>query len=184
MRDTVDHLLREVKDKRPRGPTVPLNFKKFYLTTYNTFMFLGFFGLLLTMFRAYYYEGPDSIPKTYERVGATFRLIQFLQTLEIVHAAVGVVRSSPLSCALQILGRLTVLHIVHFQPFLHDTPMVFYLFIVWSLVELIRYPFYVGQVQGFVPKPLKILRHTSWIPLYPLGFALEVLILIRGTVER
>ncbi|XP_055339600.1 very-long-chain (3R)-3-hydroxyacyl-CoA dehydratase-like [Paramacrobiotus metropolitanus] len=180
MKNTVDELLKNIKDKRPNFREPGLDFKKMYLTAYNTFMLLGFFGIFVSLIRNYVQEGSDFYQRTYHTVGLNVRIMQIAQCAEIVHAALGLVKTSPLSSLLQSTGRLVALHVIVFEPYLQTLPAVYWLFVAWSAVELIRYPYYLAQLHGYVPEMLKVLRYTSWIVLYPMGMILEAIIYLQA----
>ena len=72
---------------------------------------------------------------------------------------------------------------------MQNKPLVYYLFFVWSLIEVVRYPYYFLNLildgQGklkFYFQWIQWLRYTIWIPLYPLGVLCEGLIIIRNIV--
>ncbi|KAI4458399.1 ptpla domain protein [Holotrichia oblita] len=51
---------------------------------------------------------------------------------------------------------------------------------VWSAVEIVRYPYYITQLYKTENKILTWLRYSIWIPLYPLGFLCEGIIVLRS----
>jgi very-long-chain (3R)-3-hydroxyacyl-CoA dehydratase len=65
------------------------------------------------------------------------------------------------------------------EPRMWEKPVVFYLFLIWSSVELVRYPYYVSELLKINSGPLVWLRYTIWIPLYPLGFLCEGVVILR-----
>ena len=76
--------------------------------------------------------------------------------------------------SVQVLGRNFILFgLILQEPRLQERPVVFYLFLVWGAVELVRYPYYVLQSAGREVPVVTWLRYTAWIPLYPLGILLE-----------
>ncbi len=48
---------------------------------------------------------------------------------------------------LQVSGRaITIFLLIDAEPRMHDKPVVFYLFAVYSTIELVRYPYYMLRV--------------------------------------
>ena len=186
MKASIDSLLKDMINKKPKVTQVPVELKKMYLTAYNCFMLIGFFGIFVSLLKNYFLHGSEFYSRTYSTVGTNVRIMQYAQFLEVLHAIFGLVRSSPLTAFLQAFGRLMVLHLIHFQPHLHSMPVVFWLFVCWSAVEVIRYPYYLSmaQVNGMMPKVTKVLRYTTWMFFYPAGMMLETIILLQGRVKR
>ncbi len=95
---------------------------------------------------------------------------QLLAIMEVVHAFVGFVRTSPLTTFIQVFGRLQVLLIHHnIIPEARDSfgniPMV----LAWSSVEIVRYLFLALNVIGIAPYPLLWLRYSLFYVIYPIG---------------
>lgn len=68
--------------------------------------------------------------------------------------------------------------IIYPEPRMYTKEVVWFLFLTWSAVELIRYPYYVCATLKRQIGFLTWLRYTVWIPLYPLGFVLEGLVML------
>ena len=118
---------------------------------------------------------------TYQAVGSAMKFIQILQFLEVMHPMFGYVKGSPFIPFLQISGRAFILFfMIEAEPRMQTKPVVFYVFTVWSLIEVIRYPYYLSQLLNVKIPILKWLRYTIWIPLYPLGFLCESIIILRN----
>lgn len=93
----------------------------------------------------------------------------------------GVVKTGVMAPFIQVFGRNMVLFlIVVAHKELHKQAAVFGLFLVWSLIEVVRYPFYISQVVNKRIEPLIWLRYTMWIPLYPLGIFFEGTLIWRA----
>lgn len=95
---------------------------------------------------------------------------QLLAIMEVAHAILGIVRTSPITTFIQVLGRLQVLLIHHnIVPEARDSfgniPMV----LAWSSVEIVRYLFLALNVIGVAPFPLLWLRYSLFYILYPIG---------------
>ncbi|XP_017011742.2 very-long-chain (3R)-3-hydroxyacyl-CoA dehydratase 3 [Drosophila takahashii] len=155
--------------------------KKVYMIFYNLAMFVGYLYIMVVMGVLYYRDGPDSIGKTYANVGNAFKFIQLLQYLEVMHPIFGYTKGGAVVPFFQVSGRNFILFLmIDMEPRMHAKPVVFYVFIIWSLVELVRYPFYLAQLLGREVGLLTWLRYTIWIPLYPMGILCEGIIVLRN----
>jgi len=98
-----------------------------------------------------------------------------------MHPLFGYTKSSMLVSLLQTGGRAFVLFfMIDAETRMQTKPVVFYLFLIWSSVEIIRYPYYITQLLNIEISFLTWLRYTIWIPLYPLGFVCEGIIMLRN----
>ncbi|XP_032457741.1 very-long-chain (3R)-3-hydroxyacyl-CoA dehydratase isoform X1 [Nasonia vitripennis] len=173
--DMYDHLHKEEFGYRKE------DYKKVYLIFYNLFQCIGFIYILSVMGIRYYRDGSDSIRHTYEVVGNPMKFIQILQILEIMHLVFDYTRGNPLITTLQVGGRAFILFfMIEAEPRMQTKPVVFYIFLVWSVVEVIRYPYYMTNLLNVKISALTWLRYTIWMPLYPLGFVFEGIIVLRN----
>ncbi|KYN00031.1 PREDICTED: very-long-chain (3R)-3-hydroxyacyl-CoA dehydratase isoform X1 [Cyphomyrmex costatus] len=157
------------------------DFTKVYLVIYNLCQFVGFIYVFAVMAIKYSRDGPDSMKETFDAVGNPLKFIQLLQFLEIMHPLFGYTKSSVLVSFLQTGGRGFMLFcMIDAEPRMQTKPVVFYLFLIWSTVEIIRYPYYITQLLNIKISFLTWLRYTIWIPLYPLGFICEGIIMLRN----
>lgn len=157
------------------------NYKEVYLLIYNLFQFVGFAFIFSVLSIQYYRDGPDAMVQAYESVGHAMKFVQLLQFLEVMHVMFGYTKGGMLAPFLQTFGRAFVLFcMIDAEPRMHAKPVVFYLFMIWSSVELIRYPYYISQLYSLNIYALTWLRYTIWIPLYPLGVLCEGVIILRN----
>ncbi|TYJ56815.1 hypothetical protein B9479_002425 [Cryptococcus floricola] len=114
-------------------------------------------------------------------LGCWTKGIQSLAVLEIVHAALGLVRSPVGTVTSQVFSRVyTVWGVVEAVPQItHDSPLFTTMLLAWSIAEVVRYSFYTLTLlpPASVPSPiaslLTWLRYTSFLVLYPLGAGSE-----------
>uniref|UniRef100_A0A0E0DSH9 Very-long-chain (3R)-3-hydroxyacyl-CoA dehydratase n=1 Tax=Oryza meridionalis TaxID=40149 RepID=A0A0E0DSH9_9ORYZ len=158
-----------------------------YLLSYNSVQALGWFVALLRLL-------PCPVHSSYAVASDLTWAI-----LETIHAAIGLVHTSPLLAFLQWGGRthfvLAVVRqipevgrsgdfcfvwngrILHFCGILggielihvQSSPSVFITFMAWSISEVIRYSHYALTTLKVCPPWLTYLRYTAFIPLYPIG---------------
>ncbi|KAJ0175249.1 hypothetical protein K1T71_009390 [Dendrolimus kikuchii] len=155
--------------------------KKVYLILYNLFQFVGFTYVFAVMAVRYAKLEYDSVTDTYEHVGPAMKFLQLMMYLEVMHPLFGYTRGGVLVPFLQVSGRAFVLFaMIDAEPRMQTKPVVFYLFIIWCSIELVRYPFYISQIYKKEIYILTWLRYTMWIPLYPLGVICEAVVILRN----
>ncbi|KXZ56690.1 hypothetical protein GPECTOR_1g621 [Gonium pectorale] len=119
------------------------------------------------------------------------KVSQTAAILEVVHSAVGLVRSPVMITGMQVASRLWVLWgIINPEQALTTGGAVSLgakvggvplqlnlatLLAAWSITEVVRYSFFaIKEISGSVPYPLLWLRYSTFIPLYPIGVASEL----------
>lgn len=103
-------------------------------------MFIGFIYIYSVMVVRYSRDGPNSMPGTYEAVGSAFKFVQLFQWLEVMHPLFGYTKGGVFAPFMQTAGRSVVLFcLIESEPRMQIKPVVFYLFLVWSTIELVRY---------------------------------------------
>ncbi|KIY98543.1 hypothetical protein MNEG_9418 [Monoraphidium neglectum] len=104
--------------------------------------------------------------------------MQMIAFVEIVHAATGLVPSSPLNTFMQWLGRSNALYrIAQAIPELHANPAAPLMLACWSLGEVVRYPWYAATAANACPGWLTWLRYSAFIPIYPTGVVTEMVLM-------
>uniref|UniRef100_A0A1Y1L455 Very-long-chain (3R)-3-hydroxyacyl-CoA dehydratase n=1 Tax=Photinus pyralis TaxID=7054 RepID=A0A1Y1L455_PHOPY len=152
--------------------------KKVYFIIYNLAMFVGFTYVVAVLAVQYLKDGIDSFSQFYEVVGPAMKYLHFLQFSEIILVLIGWRSGAILPALIQIGGRLILINLlIDPEPRLHKEGTLFLLYLVWSSVELIRYPFYITEVCNIKVPLLKWLRYSAWIVLYPIGITLEAIVL-------
>ncbi|CAG9566309.1 unnamed protein product [Danaus chrysippus] len=157
------------------------DFKKVYLVMYNLFQFIGYTYVLCVIGIRYAKLEYDSVADTYEHVGPAMKFLQLMMFLEVMHPMFGYTKGGVLVPFLQVSGRAFILFVmIESEPRMQTKPVVFYLFILWSTIEIVRYPFYIAQLYKKEIYILTWLRYTMWIPLYPLGIMCEAIVILRN----
>lgn len=177
---------------------------KIYLILYNLAQALGWGCLLYRLLPFIQKQVTDTKgffparnPKSlYEELGFHVELVQTAAMLEILHAILGFVKSSPAVTAKQILryhsyqasmmtlflftlsclfSRLGVVWVpLHFVLKAQTSPGVTLVLFAWSLTETIRYPYYALNLINVNVGLLTWLRYTLFIFLYPMGVTGEL----------
>ncbi|XP_011404907.1 PREDICTED: very-long-chain (3R)-3-hydroxyacyl-CoA dehydratase-like [Amphimedon queenslandica] len=149
-----------------------------YLVIYNVVQFLGFL-LISTRLIFLLSYGEVGISRAYSDVAPLLMACQIGAFLEVVHSALGFVKGDIVSSLLQTCGRGYILFLtIPYCPSLQRSPFVFLLFLAWSLIELVRYPYYALGVLKKEVWLITWLRYSLWIPLYPLGLTFELCIYV------
>lgn len=118
--------------------------------------------------------------------GAAFivRLLTYTQLLETIHPMLGLVPGGPLMPFTQVVGRILVNYFLTYTDIrLDSAPYAHYLLIVWSSIEIFRYPLYALKVFNVRVYPLTWCRYTLFLPLYPMGGFFESMIIL-STISR
>jgi len=154
------------------------NLRNVYLFLYNLFQFVGYLYVVGVLSVRFMKDGPASFHKAFDLVGFALCYCQFVQLLEIVHPILGFTRTSIGMALLQISGRGVILFgLIWSEERIQDKPVVFFLFYIWAIADVIRYPFYMLQIYKVNIYAVTWLRYTAWIILYPAGIACEAVVI-------
>nr|XP_036213850.1 very-long-chain (3R)-3-hydroxyacyl-CoA dehydratase isoform X6 [Bactrocera oleae] len=106
--------------------------------------------------------------------GKAMKFCQLLQYLEVLHPIFGYTKGGALMPFFQVMGRNFILFVmVELEERMQTKPVIFYVFTIWSCIEIIRYPYYLTQLFKCEIFLLTWLRYSIWIPLYPMGILCE-----------
>lgn len=163
--------------KKDAGPQ--LTVASLYLILYNLIQALGWTVILVKLL--FHLLEHETYVGLYSEVGVLLQVFQTMAVLEVVHAAVGLVRSNPLITGVQVMSRLGVVWgILHQVTESHDKIGFPLVCIAWSVTEVIRYSYYMGAIVAYTPFILQYLRYTLFIVLYPLGVVGEILSIYKS----
>ncbi|XP_064608555.1 very-long-chain (3R)-3-hydroxyacyl-CoA dehydratase-like [Liolophura sinensis] len=152
-----------------------------YMFFYNMFQFVGFLYIFVILQYKYITLGEEAKKSALEFVGLQIMLCQLVSMLEVFHPILGLVKTGFFTPFLQVTGRNFILFIVILQePRLQDAPVIWYLFVVWSSIEIVRYPYYMLKCINLEIRLITWLRYSLWIPLYPIGFLMEGTVIIMA----
>lgn len=155
--------------------------KKVYLFCYNLFMFCAFLYVFAVLALNYAKNGEEALKEAWLVLGNPVKMIHLLMFLEVLHPVFGYTPGGFVEPLIQVGGRnFVLLALIEGEERMQDKPVVFYLFLVYSLVELVRYPYYMMRVYGMDFGLLTYLRYTAWVPLYPAGFICEGVCFLRN----
>ncbi|KAI1424561.1 PTPLA-domain-containing protein [Xylaria sp. FL1777] len=170
-----------------------------YLLLYNTLSLLSWTYLTARLLSHFVAPTPTTGDAEAEAAAATnlalVTAVQSAAALEILHAALGLVRASPGAAAVQIGGRnLVVWTVMRRFPDLvvfgygdgyGYGPVAFRsCLLVWGCSDVLRYSLFVVMlVWGSAPGWLRWLRYSAFIVLYPIGFVSEASLVYLSLVE-
>ncbi|KAB1277068.1 Very-long-chain -3-hydroxyacyl-CoA dehydratase 3 [Camelus dromedarius] len=123
----------------------------------------------------------ESFYDTFHTMADMMYFCQMLSAVETINAAIGVTQSPVTPSLIQLLGRNFILFIIFGTvEEMQNKAVVFFVFYIWSTVEIFRYPFYMLSCIDMNWKVLTWLRYTVWIPAYPLGCLAEAVSVIQS----
>uniref|UniRef100_A0A3P9LXC3 Very-long-chain (3R)-3-hydroxyacyl-CoA dehydratase n=1 Tax=Oryzias latipes TaxID=8090 RepID=A0A3P9LXC3_ORYLA len=179
--------IREKEERRNRLRSARLkepgfiSLKTGFLFAYNLVQFLGFSWIFVNMTVRLFIFGKDSLYDTFHTISDVMFFCQTLAAVEVLNAAFGVVRTGVIPTFIQVVGRNFILFIIFGSlDEMHNRPVVFFVFYLWSAIEIFRYPFYMLGCFNTEWKTLTWLRYTVWIPLYPLGVLAEAVAVLQA----
>uniref|UniRef100_A0A3Q3WMX9 Very-long-chain (3R)-3-hydroxyacyl-CoA dehydratase n=1 Tax=Mola mola TaxID=94237 RepID=A0A3Q3WMX9_MOLML len=158
-----------------------IGLKKGYLFMYNLVQFLGFSWIFVNMTVRLFILGQDSFYDTFHTTADMMYFCQMMAALEVVNPLLGLVKTGFFPAMIQVTGRNVILFVIFGSlEDMQNKPVVFFVFYLWSTIEIFRYPFYMLACIGTEWKLLTWLRYSIWIPLYPLGVVAEAVAVIQS----
>ncbi|KAG7496240.1 hypothetical protein JOB18_015029 [Solea senegalensis] len=100
-------------------------------------------------------------------------LCQLLSILELFHIADGIEKARLLPRFIQVTEKNLLLILVIMLEEIQSEPVVCVQFLLWNILDLLRYPHELLRVMGTPSVTMLRTRYTLWIPLYVLSVATE-----------
>eukprot|EP00771_Trimastix_marina_P000894 gnl/Trimastix_PCT/1927.p2 GENE.gnl/Trimastix_PCT/1927~~gnl/Trimastix_PCT/1927.p2 ORF type:complete len:224 (+),score=67.40 gnl/Trimastix_PCT/1927:27-698(+) len=161
---------------RPAKASMP-ELKKLYLLFYN---FVSFAGWTTVLFKLILHFVSPTSTDLAELVGWV-QILHVTMCLEIVHAALGVVRSAWHTAFMQIFSRWYISWaILGFAPDVAKSWIFIMMVASWSITEVIRFGYFVLMTLDALPAWFGKIRYSTFFLLYPTGAGGEVLLAILG----
>ncbi|PRW58764.1 N-methyltryptophan oxidase isoform A [Chlorella sorokiniana] len=167
-----------------------MSLKSAYLFLYNTTLSLAWGYVLFLTYQTS--QAGGGLQDVWQAVELPLKVAQTAAVMEVVHSAVGLVRSPVAITATQVASRLFILWgVVDLVPATRASPLVLLrlplgggggalqlslvtLLTAWCCSEVIRYSFFAFKELGMQPYVLLWLRYTAFLILYPLGVGSEL----------
>lgn len=148
---------------------------KLYLTLYNTASAVGWAMVWWITYLSL--TAGDTATQYSGKVLDTLTLVQTAAALEILHSALGFVRSPLATTTMQVFSRLLLVWCYSRPVEACQHHWSLYLMVgSWATVEVPRYLFYAFNLwMPNVPYPLFFLRYNLFMVLYPSGISGEIL---------
>ncbi|XP_036376609.1 very-long-chain (3R)-3-hydroxyacyl-CoA dehydratase 1 isoform X2 [Megalops cyprinoides] len=143
-----------------------------WLTFYNIAMTAGWLVLAVAMIRFYIQKGTHK--GLYRSISRTLKFFQTVALLEVIHCAVGMVRTSVIVTGVQVCSRIFMVWFVTNSIKQNEESVVLFL-VVWTVTEITRYSFYTFNLLNHLPYFIKWARYNMFIVMYPLGVAGELM---------
>lgn len=136
--------------------------------------------------KSYSHLFPEPVARLLERasnshtfVGPVVALVQSLAVLEVVHAAIGWVRSPVVTTAIQVASRLfMVWGVTERYSQAWSSPFYATMVLAWAITECVRYPFYANQLLDQEGPAMLWARYTFFYVLYPIGAGSEAMCIL------
>ncbi|KAJ8248726.1 hypothetical protein GJAV_G00227080 [Gymnothorax javanicus] len=168
-----------IESRIPKDPF--LNLKKGYLFMYNLVQFLGFSWIFVNMTVRLFILREDSFYDTFHTIADMMYFCQILAVAEVINPALGLVKTGVFPALIQLVGRNVILFVIFGSlEEMQNKAVVFFVFYLWSIIEVFRYPYYMLACIDTQWKTLTWLRYTIWMPLYPLGVLAEAVAVIQS----
>lgn len=170
-------ILEELHEEKENFEHTLVKLKTGYLVTYNAIQWLIHLYILLFCIINMYRGGSEVFAFTYAHCGKSVQLAVALSWIEAINPYAGITKGSWVTPFVQCYGRSFAIFCLWLtaESIMYDW-YVTILFMSWSAIEFIRYPLYICQLTMINSKFLTWLRYSVWIPLYPVGTAMEVLL--------
>ncbi|KAM9189259.1 very-long-chain (3R)-3-hydroxyacyl-CoA dehydratase 2 [Mergus octosetaceus] len=160
--------------QQPRRRKGPGALATAYLVIYNVVMTAGWLVIAVGLVRAYLAKG--SYHSLYYSIEKPLKFFQTGALLEILHCAFGIVPSSVVLTAFQVMSRVFLTWAVtHSVKEVQTEDCVLLFVVAWTITEIIRYSFYTFSLLNHLPYLIKWARYTLFIVLYPMGVSGELL---------
>ena len=157
-----------------------MQIKSIYLIIYNLRQFLGwtlfFIQVLQDVIKS------KSVHEIYDETHLILERCQYAAILEICNSLFKIVKSNVLATTIQILGRIAIVAILQYFK---SSISVGYLLLsfAWSIIEIIRYSYYILCLINIEYKSFNIpyihiwCRYSFFIVLFPIGVTGEMITL-------
>ncbi|XP_064868504.1 very-long-chain (3R)-3-hydroxyacyl-CoA dehydratase-like isoform X2 [Oncorhynchus nerka] len=118
---------------------------------------------------------------TFHTIADMMYFCQMMAVAEVMNPLVGLVKTGVFPAMIQVVGRNVILFVIFGSlEEMQNKAVVFFVFYLWSTIEIFRYPFYMLACIDTDWKLLTWLRYSIWMPLYPLGVLAEAIAVIQS----
>jgi len=152
---------------------------KVYLLCYNSAQVVAWSYMLGKL--VLHFAAGGEIDTLYDEVKTCLQVFQTLALLEVVHAMLGLVRSSVQVTMQQLFARMYITWAILYSLPPSQLSIGFpILLFAWTVTEVIRYSMYAVSIVTSPPYFLVWLRYTFFIIAYPMGLVGELMVSYAG----
>lgn len=154
-----------------------------YLILYNTLSALAWSFLLYNLAKSFFIDDLHNPHVLFQKTGLYLAYLQTVALLEVMHAALGWVRSGVISNVIQIASRLFVIWVAGVYGGSGKHWAYGMMAVAWALSDFTRYAYYLTQLTE-VPAPLlKWARYNFFLVLYPVGTLGEAILIYLARLK-
>jgi len=156
-----------------------IDLRTYWLLFYNLFQFMAYLWIFVRL--TFYFIAYKHLRNSYTTVENPIKMCQAIAVMEIIHPLIGFTKGGWLAPFIQFLARNFILFVViNFNRHIQTSSIVPCILLIWSFIELFRYPYYGMRLLNKPNRVLTWLRYTLWIVLYPLGAILEGMVAYKS----
>lgn len=124
---------------------------------------------------------PDSTHGSYKALGFVIKLLYLTQIQEIIYSFIDAKRTGTQFLILHLAFRYFIIFImIDSEPRIQTQHIVFHLLLIYTFMELIKYPYYMLRSFYVSISFLTQIRCTTSLFLYPLAFFCEGVIMFKN----
>lgn len=155
-----------------------------YLFLYNAASAVAWAYLMFSLGRSFFFDEPQNTRVLFGKTGMYLAYLQTVALLEVLHAALGLVRSGVMSNVIQISSRLFVIWVAAVMGETGKHWAYAMMATAWSISDFTRYAYYLTQLTK-VPSPcLKWARYNFFLVLYPVGTLGEAILIYLARLNK
>ena len=188
--EAIDETIKSVplvsKSSKSKAKASGLNCKKMicgYLIFYNSVSAMAWASLLFLLGKSFFIDSPQNHQILFTKTGLYLAYLQSVALLEVVHAALGWVRSGVISNVIQIASRLFVIWVAGVMGDTGKHWAYAVMALAWALSDFTRYAYYLTQLTEFSAPFLKWARYNFFLVLYPVGTLGEAILIFLARLK-
>jgi very-long-chain (3R)-3-hydroxyacyl-CoA dehydratase len=154
-----------------------------YLIIYNALSALAWFFLLINLAKSFFIDNLHNPDVLFQRTGQYLAYLQAVALLEVLHSALGWVRSGVISNVIQIAARLFVIWVAVVYGGSGNHWAYGMMAFAWALSDFTRYTYYLTQLTETSAPFLKWARYNFFLVLYPVGTLCETILIYLARLK-
>ena len=154
-----------------------------YLILYNTLSAIAWSVLLFNTGKSFLLDDPYNHQILFHKTGIYLAYLQTVALLEVLHAAMGWVRSGVVSNVIQIASRLFVIWVAGVYGGSGKHWAYGMMSVAWALSDFTRYAYYLTQLTDASVPILKWARYNFFLVLYPVGTLGEAILIYLARLK-